>query len=225
MNFSEIIDIITEPVVLFPLVIAYLIIRYRKEFVLEPKPLSHKQKVLFAVLFSLALLPAAIITTVAFVYINFLNPSDYWYRKAAAAVNYRLYQPSVIPPELVIDTIYQTGQSFADTQNGVKVALSASLENRVDGTPLPLVIIQQTKVPSNFDLQNFIAQYTQNSSASAELVNIKTAQNNQGWLTRRQIGISEAQTLTFITPDQILIDFRAINTNLETLLQIANSLK
>lgn len=225
MNFSQIINFITNPIVFFPLVISFLIFRHHKEFILEPKPLSHKQKIIFAVFFGLAFLPAIIITAIAATYIYILNPSDYWYQKAASTVNYHLYQPAVIPSGLIVDTIYQTKQAFADTQNGIKLVLSAPLEDQLGNTPPPLVIINQTQAPLNFDLQDFISQYTQNSSDSAEPVSITTAQNNQGWLTRRLVGKSDACTLTFLTPDQVLVDFRAINTKPEVLFQIANSLK
>lgn len=215
-----------ETNLLFLILLIFLLI-FSRNLSTESQPLTDGPTITLALLGSLILFPSFFFT---YYLINTsLNP-DIKRESIQTMVGYKLYAPASLPSGLRPDTTFyvdeQKNPNF--TTPLVKIAYSTPISLNSTATR-PMVIISQTKVIPEFDLDNYMNSQLSTSSTKSTPIEISTALNRKALIKSSNSEATSLQitSLSFITPDYILVNLISPNslTTKEQLQAIAESLR
>ena len=216
-------NLFLDPTAIFTIIVIFLALKNRNAFSEDNPHVSTRQKI-WLVIFALICLPVVITSIYIAFNAYYLNHTDYWYKKAVSMVNFHLYE--IKPPTgLVIDSIYKTGEKFSPELDGaVQTVISAPLRGQVSGS-IPLIIVRQVGVSSDFDLKTFVDKVASaSSSRSVLLVSLVSSESN-AFLVQTTTNSSSFHPLFLylITSDNTLVSISTPDQPIETLFQVARS--
>jgi hypothetical protein len=225
LNIHPTLAYFNETNLLFLILFIFLLV-FSRHLSTESQPLTDGPTITLALLGSLILFPSFFFT---YYLINTsLNP-DIKHDSIQSLVGYKLYTPTVLPLNLRPDTTFyvdeQKNTNF--TSPLVKIAYSTPVTSL--SSTRPMVIISQTKVIPEFDLDNYMNSQLTTSSTKSTPLEISTALNRKALIKSSNSEATSLQitSLSFITPDYILVNLITPNsqTTKEQLQSIAESLR
>ena len=225
-NLNPIIAFLQEANLLFLVIIISLAISSKK-FSAYATPLSDQSTIVFALFGSILVFPSFFFT---YSLINTsLNP-DTQLSAIQTLAGHKLYSPTILPLHLRPDTtFYIDDKKYPNLPNStVKIAYSTPITSTTQ-TNRPIVVINQTKVTPEFDLDNYMSGQLTTTTSKAEYIPLPLAINQKGLVksTDPQSPSSLKMTsLAFITPDYILINLISPSSTITStdLITIAQSL-
>lgn len=230
ISFSYYTHLISEPLQIHPLLtifhetnLIFILIflfslLYSRSFNPEISILSDQSAITLTIISSLILFPSFFFT---YTLINTSLHPNIKQNITESLVGYKLYYPNYLPLSLRPDTTFYLDEkkySYLPNQLVKIVYTSTKYKTTVDK---PTLILNQTKVIPEFDLENFVSLQSRDETNN-KVVDISLALNQKGII---KSGLSST-SLSFITPDYILINFVTPSTSIDNnmLIQIAESL-
>ncbi|MFZ2152865.1 MAG: hypothetical protein WAV41_02295 [Microgenomates group bacterium] len=209
--------IFQESNLLFLLIVIILFFSSRK-FATYSTPFSDNSTVIFALLSSIIVFPSFFFT---YSLINTsLNP-DLKLASIQSIAGHKIYSPSTLPLNLRPDTTFYIDDKKDNNLINpiIKIAYTTSYSTAI--AKRPIVMVSQTKVGPQFDLDNYLTSIAPNSSSEnivlEKALDQKAIAKNSNFITH----------LGFITPDFILITLSTPSpeitlSNLTTIAQSLN---
>lgn len=226
LNIHPILSFLNETNLLFILLIVFLFV-FSRNLSSYSESMTDGSTITLALLGSIILFPSFFFT---YSLINTsLNP-DTKQNSVETLVGHKIYAPLILPLNLRPDTTFYVDEQKSPlfTSPLVKIAYSTAVSLKASNRPV--VIITQTKVIPEFDLENYMNSQLSTTTSKASPMDISLALNQKGMV--KSTDPSSASTLqmnslAFITPDYILINLISPSSQItpDHLKTIAESLR
>lgn len=200
-----------------------LLLSYRK-FQFTGSGISDKAKKFLLAVFVFTTIPIAILSIYTF---GLLKVYDFNYKKISSQVDFHVYKPNPLPDFLA----YATGFEIREKENDfypsdtVRVAFDLPVENMLkEGVSLP-VVLNQASVDSSFNLEDFVHTLRQGDDDTVQRLVVFEARSQEAYSLQRPLGDSFLTILTYVTDDDVLIMLMSNRINLDTLMQLSQTLQ
>lgn len=227
LNIHPVLAFLNETNILFFIILIFLII-FSKSLSTFSEPMTDSSTITLALLGSVILFPSFFFT---YSLINTsLNP-DTKHDAIQTMVGYKVYSPSSLPLKLRPDTTFYVDEQKNSLFTSPLVKIAYSTPMSINSTSSrPIVILSQTKVIPEFDLENYLNSQLSSSTTKAAPVEINMALNQKGLAKSTDPSSTSALRMTslaFVTPDYILINLISPSSQVTTehLKAIAESLR
>lgn len=198
-----------------------ILIAKRKDFNFEDRPLSLAKKTFFALFIFLITVPN--FSYMGYLYYRSLEKTP-GLKEAQAITSFHIYIPTELPEEYLWDGIMVNIEQPLTQSAGVRIVLGHKLTKEYLQEPIFPPIILNESIGLN-NLTEEILSLDIEEDAIIQKQPITTAKNGYGFWSQYSI----ARRLTFLTPDNVLIDIVTLSRldpySLDYLLIIANSLQ
>jgi hypothetical protein len=218
LQLHPLLTIFNETNLIFILILLFILI-YSRAFNKQPSNLSDQSAITVTIISSLILFPSFFFT---YTLINTSLHPNIKKESIESLVDYKLYNPSSLPLNLRPDTtFYLDDKKYTYLPNQLVKIVYSSPKTKVTTDKLT-IILNQSKVIPEFDLENFVTLQSSGQSTT-KVVEISLAQNQKGIIKAS----TSTTSLSFITSDYILINIitPSINITSDMLIQIAESLR
>jgi hypothetical protein len=217
LKLHPLLSIISETNLLFIIVLIFLAVSSHN-FPKYVPPISDGASIMFTLLGSIILFPSFFFT---YYLINTsLNP-DTKFAAIQTLAGFKLYSPVDLPLDLRPDsTFYIDDKKYVNLPSpSVKIAYSTPVSSATKNRPM--VLLSQTKVSPEFDLENYTN--SQLTSSSPQNIELSTAINQKAIIKSNDTMTS----LSFITSDYVLINLISPSPDITSaqLISIAESLR
>ena len=190
----------------------------------QPSNLTHKS---YTPLFVVFIFLFAVIPTVYFGwgFYQAYHP-DYKYDAIASELNFHIYQPSYLPNNVQQETAYATTDKplFTDSPT-VNAVFATRMKDTFSETNNQLIILMQSKAPSDFALLPYIEQRDETSAPLIEIptaISITSFPGTTAYLVQQEL----LNQVWLLTKDNVLIVLTSPvkSTSAEELTKIIESL-
>ena len=227
LSVHPVLAFLNETNILFVITLIFLFI-FSKNLSTYSEPMTDSSTITLALLGSVILFPSFFFT---YSLINTsLNP-DTKHDSIQSMVGSKVYTPSSLPLNLRPDTTFYVDEQKNSlfTSPLVKIAYSTPMSLNSTSSR-PIIILSQTKVIPEFDLENYMNSQLNSTTTKAIPTEINMALNQKGLAKSTDPSSTSALRMTslaFITPDYILVNLISPSSQvtIEHLKAIAESLR
>lgn len=212
--------LVTDPLVLFSLVVLFLLMISYKKYSYPDYSLSAMSKKILIVVTSLLL--------IIFFGFNFyglikINDKDYGYASAQKQVNYKLYKPQLIPSGREYATAFFTNKEIDGITNAVRVSFDIPLNQRLEGKKQPIIVINQVGVAPNFNLDDHISKYFKDYNM--KIISLNSHLAIKAYLLENPKSSLNIRAVVMLTTDHVLVVIISPGASELDLIQMAQSLQ
>lgn len=226
LNVHPLLAFLNETNILFVITLIFLIV-FSKNLSSYSEPMTDSSTITLALLGSIILFPSFFFT---YSLVNTsLNP-DTKHDSIQTMVGHKIYNPSSLPLNLRPDTTFYVDEQKNSLFTSPLVKMAYSTPISIKTSTRPIIILSQTKVIPEFDLENYMNSQLNSTTTKATPMEISTALNQKALVKSTDPSSTSTlhmTSLAFITPDYILINLISPSSQVtpEYLKNIAESLR